>query len=102
LEDLQHIIPHQVSVRAVTQGVRAVERYLGVPLPPVTRCVAARFANTTTTSHFVALHDLILSGDALPGHNLLFVSGASGIVIAHATLTLDELPERLRAAAGGR
>jgi 3-oxoacyl-[acyl-carrier-protein] synthase-3 len=101
LDDLHHVIPHQVSVRAIEQGVRAVERHLGCAMPPVTRSIADVYANTTTTSHFVALHELILRGEVLPGQNVLLVSGASGIVISHATLTLDDLPERYRAAAGG-
>jgi 3-oxoacyl-[acyl-carrier-protein] synthase-3 len=101
LDDLQHVIPHQVSVRAIRQGVKALGRYLGVDPPEIFRCCADRFGNTTTTSHFVALHDLMLQGDAQPDDNILLVSGASGIVIAHATLTLDDLPERYRARWGG-
>jgi 3-oxoacyl-[acyl-carrier-protein] synthase-3 len=100
-EDLDHVVPHQVSVRAIEQGVKAVGRYLGAPLPAVTRCVADRYANTTTTSHFVALHQLMLDGSLRGGHRLLFVVGASGIVIGHATCTFDDLPERYRAAATG-
>lgn len=97
LDDVQHIIPHQVSVRAIRQGVRALGRHLGCEPPDVFLCCAEKFGNTTTTSHFVALHESIISGRVRPGDNLLLVSGASGIVIAHATLTLDDLPERYRA-----
>ena len=96
LADLQHVIPHQVSVRAIRRGVRELGDYLGVEPPEIFRCVADRYGNTTTTSHFVALHDLMLRGEARRGDNVLLVSGASGIVIAHATLTLDDLPERYR------
>lgn len=96
LDDLQHVIPHQVSVRAVRQGVKALARAFGCEMPGVFRCCAERFGNTTTTSHFVALHELMLGGEANAGDNVLLVSGASGIVIAHATLTLDDLPERYR------
>jgi 3-oxoacyl-[acyl-carrier-protein] synthase-3 len=97
LEDLNHVIPHQVSVRAVSTGVKAVKRYFGCELPDVFRCCAEKYGNTTTTSHFLAMHELMLDGRIQPGHNLLLVSGASGIVITHATLTLDDLPERYRA-----
>jgi len=100
LEDLQHIIPHQVSVRAIENGVKAVSRFLGCDLPGITRCCADRYGNTTTTSHFAMLHDLILRGEAQPGDNVLFVSGASGIVISHAACTLDDLPARYRARFG--
>jgi 3-oxoacyl-[acyl-carrier-protein] synthase III len=104
LDDLDHIIPHQVSVRAIENGVKAVARYLGCPLPPCTRVSADLYANTSTTSHFLALHRFILDGTIHPGDNLLLVSGASGIVISHATYTFDDLPARYRGfwAGGGR
>ena len=97
LDDLQHIIPHQVSVRAIENGVRAVSRYLGDAVPDITRCSADRYGNTSTTSHFLAIHDAILQGRIQNGHNAMLVSGASGIVIAHATYTFDDLPQRYRA-----
>ena len=100
VEDLQHIIPHQVSVRAIENGVKAVNRFIGCDMPDITRCCADHYGNTTTTSHFAALHDLMLRGQARAGDNLLLVSGASGIVISHATCTLDDLPERYRARFG--
>jgi 3-oxoacyl-[acyl-carrier-protein] synthase-3 len=97
LDDVHHIIPHQVSVRAIRKGTRALERYLGCQVPDIVRCSVEKYGNTTTTSHFVVLHDLILQGRVAPGENVLLVSGASGIVIAHAALTLDDLTERYRA-----
>jgi len=97
IADLQHVIPHQVSVRAVRQGIKVLSRYFGCRMPDIFLCCAAAYGNTTTTSHFVALHEFMLSGRVNPGDNILLVSGASGIVISHATLTLDELPVRYRA-----
>jgi 3-oxoacyl-[acyl-carrier-protein] synthase III len=96
LDDLQHIIPHQVSVRAIENGVRAVSRYLGSTLPDITLCSADHYGNTSTTSHFLAIHDAILQGQIQNGHNAMLVSGASGIVIAHATYAFDDLPQRYR------
>ncbi len=101
LEDVHHVIPHQVSVRAIRQGIRAVKRHLGCELPDVFLCHAETYGNTTTASHFLALHDFILRGRIRSGDNVLLVSGASGIVISHATFTLDDLPERYRAHANG-
>jgi 3-oxoacyl-[acyl-carrier-protein] synthase III len=101
LDDLQHIIPHQVSVRAIENGVRAISGYLGSALPNITRCSAEHYGNTSTTSHFLAIHDAILQGQIQNGHNAMLVSGASGIVIAHATYTFDDLPQRYRARFAG-
>ena len=103
LDDLQHIIPHQVSVRAIENGVRAVSRYMGGALPDITRCSADHYGNTSTTSHFLAIHDAILQGQIQNDHNVMMVSGASGIVIAHAAYRFDDLPQRYRARfTGGR
>jgi 3-oxoacyl-[acyl-carrier-protein] synthase-3 len=98
LDDIQHVIPHQVSVRAIRQGIKVVARFMGCEVPDFYLCSAEKFGNTTTTSHFLVLHDFMLQERIQPGHNVLLVSGASGIVISHATFTLDDLPERYRAA----
>jgi 3-oxoacyl-[acyl-carrier-protein] synthase-3 len=98
VDDLDHVIPHQVSVRVIKNGIKVVERFLGCDTPEVYRCRADVYGNTTTTSHFVVLHDLMLDGNLRQGHHVLLLSGASGIVIGNATVTFDDLPERYRAA----
>ncbi len=98
LDEVDHVIPHQVSVRAIRNGIKVVARYLDCPVPDFYLSSAEEYGNTTTTSHFLVLHDFMLQGKIRPGDNVLLVSGASGIVISHATLTLDDLPERYRAA----
>lgn len=100
VKDVHHVIPHQVSVRAIKTGTRALQRHLGVELPDYFLCCAEKYGNTTTTSHFLALHEFILRGRIRRDENVVLVSGASGIVISHATLTLDDLPDRYRAAFG--
>ena len=96
IDDVQHVIPHQVSVRAIGRGSRrssassaascptsssAAPRTTATPRRPATswRCTSSSCRSTIQ-----------------PGHNVLLVSGASGIVISHATFTLDDLPERYR------
>lgn len=101
MSDLHHVIPHQVSTRAIWRGVKEVSRFMGCKLPRYFLCCAEKYGNTTTTSHFLALHEFMLRGAIQPEHNLLFVSGASGIVITHATYTMDDLPERYRSAHDG-
>jgi 3-oxoacyl-[acyl-carrier-protein] synthase-3 len=96
VDDLQHIVPHQVSLRAIENGVKAVSRHLGAAMPPITLCSADHYGNTSTTSHFLAIHDAILQGRIQNGHRAMLVSGASGIVIAHAAYTFDDLPQRYR------
>jgi 3-oxoacyl-[acyl-carrier-protein] synthase-3 len=97
LDDVHHAIPHQVSVRAVQQGIKVVQRFMGTELPDYFRCCAEKYGNTTTTSHFLALHEFMLRGTIEPHQNVLLISGASGIVISHATFTFDDFPARYRA-----
>ena len=40
IDDLQHVIPHQVSVRAVRQGVKALARHFGCAMPDIFLCCA--------------------------------------------------------------
>jgi 3-oxoacyl-[acyl-carrier-protein] synthase-3 len=100
VDDVQHVIPHQVSVRAIKTGVKAVKRFMGVELPDYFLCCAEKYGNTTTTSHFLVLHEFMLNGRIANDHNVMLVSGASGIVISHATFTLDDLPDRYRTLVG--
>ena len=98
MDEIDFGIAHQVSVRGVKNGVKALGSWLGseVPHPYLFNCDV--YANTTTTSHFVVLHEQLKNETVQPENKLLFVSGASGIVITHATYVMDDLGERLRAA----
>jgi 3-oxoacyl-[acyl-carrier-protein] synthase-3 len=94
MDELDHVIPHQVSPRAIGQGIKAVRRFVGCELPDYFLSCAEKYANTTTTSHFLAIHEFVLRGRIRDGHKILLVSGASGIVITHATYAMDDLPTR--------
>lgn len=103
LGDVDVGIPHQVSVRAIKNSKRALDRFFGCDVGLERfASISDRYGNTTTTSHALALHDQILAGRLNDGARLLFISGASGIVISHATYTMDDLPSRYRAFAGAR
>jgi 3-oxoacyl-[acyl-carrier-protein] synthase-3 len=96
-DDVHHAIPHQVSPRAIRNGVRAFKKWMGTELPDYFLSIAEKYGNTTTTSHFLTLHEFILQKKIERDHNVLLISGASGIAISHATLTFDDLPDRYRA-----
>lgn len=87
-------IAHQVSVRGVKNGVRVVERFLNHEIPNMFVYNCDVVGNTTTTSHFVVLDEFIRRGKIKENDKILFVSGASGIVITHATYTMDEMATR--------
>lgn len=103
LSDVDVGIPHQVSVRAIKNSKRALDRFFGCDVGLERfASISDRYGNTTTTSHALALHDQILGNRLNDGARLLFISGASGIVISHATYTMDDLPSRYRAFASAR
>lgn len=94
MDDIDYGIAHQVSVGGVKKGVKVVNKFLGEKITFPFLHNVEKFGNTTTTSHFLVLHEYLLNSTIKKNHNLLFVSGASGIVITHATYTMDDLPER--------
>lgn len=98
MDDIDHGIAHQVSVRGVKRGVKEVNAFIGTKVPHRYLYNCDIYGNTTTTSHFIVLHGFMSDGTIKEGDRILFVSGASGIVITHGTYTMDKLAERYRAA----
>lgn len=101
LDEIDHGIAHQASVRVVKRGIKEVKRFIGYKVPHRYIYNCDVYGNTTTTSNFLVLHGFMLNGQIKRDHKILFVSGASGIVITHATYTMDDLAERYRASFGG-
>lgn len=98
LDTIDHLIPHQISKRAVDGFLRHVNAGLngsGLPARKVINNLAKR-GNTATTSHMVALHDHIENERIGPGDRLAFVMAASGLTVGTALYVIDELPTRLR------
>ena len=98
LDEIDHGIAHQVSVRGVKRGVKELKGFIGVKVPHNYIYNCDIYGNTTTTSHFIVLHGFMRDGTIKSGDKILFVSGASGIVITHGTYQMDSLAERYRAA----
>jgi len=101
LADVDHGIAHQASVRVVKRGVKEVAKFIGEEVPHEYLHNCDVYGNTTTTSHFVVLDEFMKNGTVNQDHKILFVSGASGIVITHATYTMDDLAARYRRYHGG-
>ncbi|MCP4135480.1 MAG: hypothetical protein GY754_31215, partial [bacterium] len=60
-----------------------------------------KYGNTATTSHYLALHEAMLDNTIVPGTRLMFLIGASGLIIGNSTYTVDDLPKRYKKAFGG-
>jgi 3-oxoacyl-[acyl-carrier-protein] synthase III len=107
-DSFQHLILHQTSSTALAGATREINRLLGrrVCHPENTVDNLARRGNTATTSHFVALADLLAARRVRPGDRVIFAVSASGLTVGTALYTFDDLPARdgrpstSRAAAG--
>ncbi len=94
MKDIDYGIPHQISVGGIKKSIKVANRFLKEKIPFRLLYNVERIGNTTSTSHFIILHEFLLNNTIRKDHNLLFISGASGMVIGHATYTMDDLPER--------
>jgi 3-oxoacyl-[acyl-carrier-protein] synthase-3 len=92
LGDIDWLIPHQTSVRAVRAGERILSERLGEhPGHVIVTC--DEYGNTASTTLFLALHRYLDEGKFALGDRILLLSVASGLEIGVATLVMDELRE---------
>jgi 3-oxoacyl-[acyl-carrier-protein] synthase-3 len=92
LGDIDWLIPHQTSVRAIRSGERALAERLG-SRPRNVVVTVDEYGNTASTTLFVALHRYLSEGRFARGDKLLLVSLASGLEVGVAVLAMDELME---------
>lgn len=91
--EIDHVIPHQTSVRAIRQGTKEIGEALG-GVPPNIVYNLKDFGNTASTTHFVALDRGLREGAYAPEDKVMLLSFASGIVIGSLVLTVGELGGR--------
>lgn len=90
LSDIDHVIPHQTSTRAIRKGMAHVAAELGGgPRHPAVVTVD-HYGNTASTTHTVALIDELREGRIRPGERVALVALASGLVIGAVLFTADE------------
>jgi 3-oxoacyl-[acyl-carrier-protein] synthase-3 len=88
--DIDHVIPHQTSVRAIRKGMTTVADALGGgPIKDVVVTVD-RYGNTASTTHFVALVEELEAGRIRPGERVAMIALASGLEIGVVLFTVDE------------
>jgi 3-oxoacyl-[acyl-carrier-protein] synthase-3 len=89
LGDIDHVIPHQTSVRAIRKGMAHVSDTLGAPRNPAVVTVD-RYGNTASTTHFVALVDELRTGRARTGDRVALLALASGLEVGVVLFTVDD------------
>jgi len=98
IDQLDWIIPHQTSARAIRRGSKNLEEFCRYQFPEGTTITnVERYGNTSSTTHSLVLHEYIRTDRINKDDNLIFLIGASGIVIGNVTYTMDDLPERYKA-----
>jgi 3-oxoacyl-[acyl-carrier-protein] synthase III len=88
--DIDRVIPHQTSVRAIRKGMGEVgEAIGGQPRNPAVVTVD-RYGNTASTTHIVALVEELDAGRLHPGDRVALVAQASGLEVGVVLFTVDE------------
>jgi len=92
LSDVDWLIPHQTSARAIVAGERVLAEQLGSH-PKNVIVNVEEYGNTASTTHFVALHRYLTEGRFRKGEKVVLLALASGLEIGFVLLQMDDLVE---------
>ncbi|WP_067816587.1 3-oxoacyl-ACP synthase III family protein [Nocardia inohanensis] len=89
-ENFDYMIHHQFGAGAIPFINAIAEREFGAPMPPDLN-VLEKYGNTSTTSHFIVLHDQLSQQSIPSGSKILMVPAASGVVAGFLSTTISSL-----------
>jgi len=97
-KEVDTLLTHQTTKLSIYAGIKAVNKILDQPKFNTDNTVnnLAKRGNTSSTSHIVALIDLIEAQQINSGQKMLFSVNASGLTVGGALYTFDDLPDRMR------
>lgn len=90
MHDIDHVITHQTSARAIRKGMAAVSAAFGDRPQHDAVITVDRYGNTASTTHTVALVEELEAGRIRPGETIALIALASGLEIGVVLLTVDE------------
>jgi len=90
IHDVDHVITHQTSARAIRKGMATVSAAFGDAPRHDAVITVDRYGNTASTSHTVALVEELEARRIAPGETIALIALASGLEIGIVLLTLDE------------
>ncbi len=93
LTDIDYLIPHQTSARAIRQGTKAFVERLGAK-PKHVVVNLEEYGNTSSTTLFVALHKYLEEQRIHQGDRVMLLAIASGLEIGMAIFTIDSQVDR--------
>jgi 3-oxoacyl-[acyl-carrier-protein] synthase-3 len=92
ITDIDWLVPHQTSARALEAGARELAKRFGArPKHLVVNC--EDFGNTASTTHFLALHRLLTERRVREGDKVMLLALASGLEVGVVVFAIDELLE---------
>lgn len=96
--DVQHVIMHQTSATTLDGAIEELNRHFGQPVCSHENTVnnLRLRGNTASTTHWVAVMDLIREGRLKSGDKVVFAISGSGQTIGTALYQFDDLPGRMR------
>jgi 3-oxoacyl-[acyl-carrier-protein] synthase-3 len=89
-DDVDWFIPHQTSARAIRTGLKEIQTRFGMA-PKHTVSNVEEYGNTSSTTHFVALHRYLQDGRFARGERVLLLALASGLEIGVIVFEMDGL-----------
>ena len=90
MHDIDHVITHQTSARAIRKGMARMSEEFGDSPRHDAVITVDRYGNTASTTHTVALVEELEAGHIEPGERVALLALASGLEIGVVLLTLDE------------
>jgi 3-oxoacyl-[acyl-carrier-protein] synthase-3 len=92
LGDIDWLIPHQTSVRAIRAGEKQLARRFGGG-PKHLVITVDEYGNTASTTLFLALHRYLTEGRFETGDRIMLLSLASGLEVGVLLFVMDQLRE---------
>jgi 3-oxoacyl-[acyl-carrier-protein] synthase-3 len=91
--DIDYVIPHQTSARAIERGAKEIGERLGTQAKRVVVTVN-EFGNTSSTTHFVALRKYLGEKRFKKGDTIMLISFASGLEVGVLIFPVEEILDR--------
>jgi 3-oxoacyl-[acyl-carrier-protein] synthase-3 len=92
-DEIDYLIPHQTSARAIKKGMNDVSESIGVA-PKHVVVTVDELGNTASTTHFVALRKYLREGRFAKGDRVLLLALASGLEVGVVIFKVDQLVGR--------
>ncbi|WP_123024163.1 3-oxoacyl-ACP synthase III family protein [Mycolicibacterium stellerae] len=90
IHDIDHVITHQTSARAIRKGMARMSEVFGDSPRHDAVITVDHYGNTASTTHTVALIEELEARHIRPGETVALIALASGLEIGVVLLTLDE------------